>query len=605
MIKEQKKRGILIAVLLLAAGMLAFALYRQEPVEERFFVLAGQEDAASLVRGWRQQEEGVVYFFLPSGTETIRWQPKTAAGYELDGSRISEGEAFLFEPGKTYGLCETRLGGILKEQHRIRFLCSQQVPSLWISTDSGTMDYVTEKKGNRESGSLTLLTPEQTVDYAGAFAEIKGRGNYTWLLEKKSFSITFREPVSLLTLGADTEWVLLAGAAEDTHLINRMTFEMMRQAGVFDVPGSTWVDLYCNGMYAGNYLLSQKVKPQEVDPAIEWMVEFDGYWKEEGGIGFETDGGEQLAIVYPETADAVLQEKIRTTLQRVENAVLSETGLDAETGLSWEELVDAPSLVKKYLLDEISKCPDGWNGSNYCYFKKGRLYFGAPWDYEFSFGNQPAWFSYMKLPQGLSHQDATAWYRALYKKAAFANAVKKEYRDFFQPYLRRQQQEMLDEQAEQIAASMELDRIRWGRDADNFETKLAVCKAYIQDRLDWLDQEWLGRTLPEETAYHKLTLQNGTKEHAVYYIRDGALIEREMLEWEDESFCGWYTDSACTTAAEVLTTPVTKDLTLYAGFDYRPARIRRLVGLAPPVIMVLVLGVWVLREIAEAIKRRR
>ena len=90
--------------------------------------------------------------------------------------------------------------------------------------------------------------------------------------------------------------MLLANASEDTHLINRMVFELMRDAGISGVQNSAWVDLYLNGEYAGNYLLSQRVKPQGADLSDGWMVEFDGYWKEEGGAGFETRGGESIAV---------------------------------------------------------------------------------------------------------------------------------------------------------------------------------------------------------------------------------------------------------------------------------------------------------------------
>lgn len=601
--KNNTGRILLLLSAFFLTGFLLLQATGESPAAGRLFLQLSYGNQNQTISGWQEENSDTITFFLPSGTDQVKWRLKEGGEFWLDGKKLEDGQVCEFESGKTCGLLERRGFGLAKRRYEVVFLQSEGLPGMFLETETGKLDYLLEDKKNSEKGSLFMVDEEGNVDHKGSFVQLKGRGNYTWLLDKKSFSLNFEEPAELIDSAEDTQWVLMASASEDTHLINRMVFEMMREAGISNVQQSAWVDLYINGEYAGNYLLSRKVTlPEEADDS--WMVEFDGYWKEEGGIGFDTLAGEAVAIKYPEMADETEQSRIREFVQQAENAVLDENGVDTESGLSWRELTDADSLVKKYVLDEISKCPDGWNGSNYCYLRDGKMYFGAPWDYEFSFGNQPAWFSNLKLPQGLYHKEETSWYRGLYKKAEFLDAVREIYGNFFRPYLLLQADENLDRQAEMISASMKMDAVRWGRDGQQFERKVEDLKNYIYDRIGWLDREWLSRPF-SEVPYYKLHLMDGEEEYAVYYIREGGYVEETMLERREDSFTGWYTDSACTRTADMLHTPVYEDIFLYSGWNRTGAKAKLLLGLVPTGIFSLVLFLWLLHTAAFPRKKEK
>lgn len=575
-------------------------------VSGRLFLQIEIGGAQQEINGWQDEDGDTIYFFLPSGARNVRWGVEGARILLEDGTGMEDGAPW--DPARdVFSITESGLFGLRQKSYQIRILQSARTVSAWLDTGSGKMDYVLRKKGNEETGTLRLADENGGFVYEGEVSSVKGRGNYTWLLEKKSFSVTLRETADLLSMGPDSEWVLLASASEDTHLITPMVFEAMRRAGIEHVSECRWVDLYLNGEYAGNYLLSEKVAmPEELmAQSGAFLIEFDGYWQEEGKPGFQTQAGDLVAIRYPQTPSPEEQAAIQDVVQQAENAVLSADGRDEESGLSWQQLIDADSLVKKYVLDEISKCPDGWNGSNYCYLKDGKLYFGAPWDYEFSFGNQPAWFSWLKLPDGLFHKEDTAWYRGLYEKEAFRREAVRVYRTGFRPFFLEQAGEGLDRTAETIADSMAMDACRWGRDAGLSREKTEELKAYIRDRLAWLDCEWLGKEPGKETPYYALRLMDGEEEYAVYYIREGGVIRQEMLERKEERFTGWYEDADAVVLADVTGKPVYRDVTLYAGWDRNAGKAELVTGLLPLAVLLLVLFVWLGRTVYDAIAAKK
>ena len=428
-------------------------------------------------------EENDMWIFLPAGCEEAVWKIPENSGHSwsIDGEKLENGSRIEGKEGQSAELVEKGIFGLKSWNYRIHVLKSEKIPSLYLETESESMEYLHKTKENSEKGYIRTVDESGKESYEGEVFKIKGRGNYTWLLDKKSYTLTFSKPVGMLGMQERKQWVLAACADEDTHMINRMVFEMMREAGIENVQESRWVDVFLNGEYAGNYLLTQKVEVPADGEHGDWLAEFDGYWMEEGNIGFITEEGESVAIIEPENASEKKQREISGFFEKVEEELTPEGDGD------WRQFLDEESIVKKYILDEIGKCPDGFNGSNYCYLKNGKLYFAAPWDYEFSFGNQPRGYTELELPDGLYHQAETLWYRRLWRDEKFQQAVINEYESFFEPYLKQMEEKGLDQWAEEINASMKMDAVRWGRGKENFRSEVEEVKGFIADRLSWLD----------------------------------------------------------------------------------------------------------------------
>ena len=61
------------------------------------------------------------------------------------------------------------------------------IPTLYIMTQSGSMDKVYEDRNYKEPGYAVILEEDQ-VRYEGVLEHIKGRGNSSWQLDKKPFN---------------------------------------------------------------------------------------------------------------------------------------------------------------------------------------------------------------------------------------------------------------------------------------------------------------------------------------------------------------------------------------------------------------------------------
>ena len=91
---------------------------------------------------------------------------------------------------------------------------------------------------------------------------IRGRGNSTWGVAKKPYRIKFLSKEKFLGKGyaKAKSWTLIANALDKTLLRNALTFKMGEFLGLKNNPASKYVDLTLNGVYMGNYMISDHVE---------------------------------------------------------------------------------------------------------------------------------------------------------------------------------------------------------------------------------------------------------------------------------------------------------------------------------------------------------
>lgn len=150
-----------------------------------------------------------------------------------------------------------------------------------------------------ESCTVTLTDTDGTVLISDAEADVKVRGNWTTMYEKKPLRIKFSEKQSMLGMndgGEFRNWVLLAEYKDASMLRNKTALEMSREILEEDgyyASDAELVEVEINGNYRGVYLLtelqqvnSDRVNINEAEEGytgtdIGYFLEFDGTYENE------------------------------------------------------------------------------------------------------------------------------------------------------------------------------------------------------------------------------------------------------------------------------------------------------------------------------------
>lgn len=491
------KLTVYLFTLLFAA--VAAVLWRFEPQRQTLpiaLTLTSAGDERN-VTCW-ENEAGEYYLFLPSYAEPASARLQIfASDVRIDGQPAEEGmscEGFQLDTPYSFSFDS--------EEGRIdTFLTFQQskgLPTLYVDTGSGSMDYIHGKKGNQEAGRMSLYMPDGELAYIGNLDKINGRGN-DWLIAKKSYSLQLASAADLLGMGQAEKWILVANAFDASHLRNKLVYDFAGAVGLAYSPRSNWVDLYLNGEYAGLYLLCERNELHGQRVSLEgtgqYLVSMDTQWRlEQNARPFVTTrSGYAFRIHGSQINDKQLQQ----LLQSVENAISAEDGRDTLTGKHWSELIDLDSWVKKYLVEEIFGNGDGGAISQYFYGSddEGLMYAGPVWDFDISMGNsqglrggepQAIFASRSRVRSNIS----LSWYYELYRQEAFRERMVELYQETFLPLLDTFLNEYLEQYVSQISESAAMNQLRW-ETAEGVYAESENIRSFMEERIAFLNQLWL------------------------------------------------------------------------------------------------------------------
>lgn len=471
-----------------------------------------------LIKWWYDSESAKYYFFMPKALseKDMHWLFPKEYTVTIDGKNVDYGSLCELQEG-VYTVTAGQTGGNTQE-YTMEFRYSSEIASLFLETDSGSLNYIHEAKENFEAGIYTLLDSSGKYYYSGAIENLHARGNSSWSgTDKKSYQLKLVNKTDLLGMGAAKKWILSANAFDTTLLRNMLSFDIAKTLELAYTPDMKFVDVYANGEYIGNYLLSEKV---EIDPnrialtdlgkkteilnpgkplnEYEYFVtgsdrlsSIKGYMIENdpadisGGYllelelmdryepeasGFITSRMQPVVIQSPVYASQKQVSYIAARYQDFEDAIFSENGLSPATGTYFGDYIDMDSFARKYLLEEMTKNLDSSFTSQFLYKPNdsvsNKFFAGPAWDYDTSFGN------YDKLSKGFDISDpnglyasaktkeSNIWY-GLYNQDEFRKMALSIYFNEFEPKVKKLAEQDVDKYADAITASAVNDAVRW------------------------------------------------------------------------------------------------------------------------------------------------
>lgn len=385
---------------------------------------------------------------------------------------------------------------------------------------------------------------------------------------------------------ANKKWILLANMFDATLIHNSITFQLAMDLNMPYTPNYEPVDLYFDGVYRGAYLLCEKTEVgssridiDDTDKAIEELNEdtdaFEnqvivtktiaskgsvkasanskGSYKYVDGLsepelpdgashhayllelefphrypdeptGFITNRNQGVLTKNPEVLTKDTGAYIASFWQEFEDAVYSSNGYNAKTGKYYYEYCDLDSLVKLYLINELSKNVDGFMSSTYFYMPADEdiLYAGPVWDYDPCYGPGGFHDNIQVATANPENFYAVNNYLAdgLIKIESFRNAVKKTLNKQNGEFYLAVQKMIGDNgtvytMAENVKSSQLMNEKLWNvfdsrfvyvhkGQKVSFENANIFLNDFISERIDWLSDttsQWNGNNYSVPTDY--------------------------------------------------------------------------------------------------------
>ena len=451
-------------------------------------------------------------------------------------------------------------------------------------------------------GTMKLAYGNDSADFTYTFSKekkgekkegIKGRGNTTWLMDKKGYAIKFDKKQSLFGLPAAKKWCIIANYADKTLLRN--VYASLLAKNIFNAewnPSFRPVEVVWNGVYQGNYILCERntvsagrVDVQDISDYSEdnigsgdfvdkngdelvdlfdggFILEIDG-WRD-SPFWFESEKAKApVALKDPDEVSEFIQEHVRTIVQTAENFLYAENFKDTTDG--WRKFFDEKSVIDWFFVNEIARNHDAKDFSSIYKFYSpadGKLHYGPIWDFDVGFGNDgdgevaavTGWY----VKNGF-------WTIRMFEDSLFVHNVIERWNEQKEA-LNASVQDMFLSLASSDSVSAECNFMKWDilgkkvhtnsagyEERLTYKSEVDYMKDWVEERIAWIDNalnnsffisyDLDGGTLatPNRNVFlsedtEPFTLNNPTKEGFVFAGWSGTGIEgmSESVEVTDD-----------------------------------------------------------------------
>ncbi|MBR4981037.1 MAG: CotH kinase family protein [Lachnospiraceae bacterium] len=577
---------------------------------DSFYLQINTANSEQLIFPWYDEADNLYYFFLPSYVNNLPIivdsdiAGKLSVNHTLIDNKLLNFDNFADTIYALENNCQT---------YNIKFICSQNIPSLFISSNGADFSTIYDDKENYVTGLLTAIDSQGKINYKGNLERISGRGNTTWFgIPKKPYSIKLEESSSLFGLSPSSKWALLANWRDPSKLQNKLALDMGQLLDLEYSPQSTWIDLYMDGSYLGNYLLCTPVSVNKynvkiydleeenyaLNPNIQSSQSFftptqkgvitassetisGGYliekelplYYEAEPSGFITNENNHFVIKSPEYASPEQVSYIADYVQNIENLIVSHDQ-------AVQNYLDFNSYSKKNIIDEITHNPDF--GVTSCYFYKQAnndlLYSGPIWDYDSAFGiHQVEYLDGKCIDYTTSFFDKDlTWNKYLYENSDYLQTLYSNFATFL-PQLELLITKQIDSYSNRIAQSVAMDRIRWKNynseeffffegHYSTYNANVEYLKYFLTQRTNHLIEIW-------DIDYTPLVFSATENFHKVSFMIDNTIVDEyfvkhgnsmlQLPELDSSAYTNWYFLPKFERYSQYL--PILEDTTLIAN----------------------------------------
>ncbi|MDE6165369.1 MAG: CotH kinase family protein, partial [Muribaculaceae bacterium] len=269
-------------------------------------------------------------------------------------------------------------------------------------------------------------------------------------------------------------------------------------------PRTKFVELVMNGAYHGLYQLTEQLKIDEnrVDVGDDgFLLEIDGRAGEDPDDVYFRDNrlNRNIVIKDPDVAYGSDDfEYVKAYIASVSSALYT---LGSDNGSqAYQDLIDVPSFVDWYLVNELTRNADACTFFSSCYMnlKRGeKLKMGPLWDFDLAVGNYVfAGGEGYNSPTGFSLR-YVSWYTNLYKSPQFVSELKSRFDALYDS--REDLYDNLRSQRDYIREAYIENELKWrrlnvgtNRDviSQNFDTRVEGIVDWLETRFNWMKGEF-------------------------------------------------------------------------------------------------------------------
>lgn len=374
------------------------------------------------------------------------------------------------------------------------------LPALYITLD-GDKELSDVQKAAYTAGTYTFVDENIGSSYYELPLSIKGRGNWSWGLEQKPYSLRLDDGADFLGMGEAKRWVLVTVHSDKTMMHNYITQKLAKWVGLPGTCDNEYVDVIVNGKYSGTYVLTEKAEfgknRIDVPKAKGTLFEIERVYRHSCDICITLEENREdpsnsihltlLTYRGKNIDDLDVEERgeakktYRKFFQNAERAMKSG-GME-----ELEKYMDVSTFVDWYLINELTRNYDSaFITSCYCYInEQGRLCMGPCWDYDTSYGIQ------FPETEGAWIQEAP-WYDWLFRYSpSFVTLVRERWTELRENGIVEWFDAAVDEASEKIQQSEILQHARYP-DSQMFNVSYDQAMYYfrywLDRRFDWMDE---------------------------------------------------------------------------------------------------------------------